>query len=264
MATARTDPRLSGPVVSQLLNDGSRIPSAPCSTEFARSRTCSLGGIGTGALLRVRDRAFILTAKHVADGFYKLKRPRIICRHNYKILSQQLRYVSSTDDRLDIALIAVNDLNAEVVSYGYDDLEFIDDFRTYNFDRVNLQVCGFPEQLQRKSETDLFYSWMRYTTTPCLDPPATKDFLFCHYRMCSPVRDSHTGDKVTLPAAYGLSGAFVLKIPAQADQSEAIWSPTAAKVIAIQIAWDKKNYIKCSNIVHVKPMLYTEKVTHDG
>jgi hypothetical protein len=233
-------------------------------TELARSRTCSLGGIGTGNLLRVRERAFIVTAKHVADHFYKLKRPRIIFRHNYKILSEQSEYVSSTDDNVDIALIAVNDLKAEAVSYGYEDFKFIDDFRTYNFDRVNLQVCGFPAQLQHKGDADLFYSWMSYTTTPCLDPAATKDFLFCHYPICSPVRDSQTGDKVTLPAARGLSGAFILAIPAQADQSAVIWSPTAAKVIAIQIAWDKKNYIKCSNIFHVRRMLHNAKATHDG
>ena len=187
-------------------------------TEFARSRTCSLGGIGAGNVLRVRDRAFIVTAKHVADEFYRLKRPRIIFYHNYKVLSEQLEYICSTDDNLDIALITVNNLNAEVVSYGYEDFDFIDDFRTYNFDRVTLQVCGFPKQLQRKSETNLFYSWMSYRTTPCPHPPATKDFLFCHYPMNSPVQDSRAGDEVVLPSAPGLSGGFILKMPLGADQ----------------------------------------------
>ncbi len=82
--------------------------------------------------------------------------------------------------------------------------------------------------------------------------------------MDSPVRDSHTGDKVALPAALGLSGAFILKIPAHADQSRSIWSPTSAKVMAIQIEWDKKNYIKCSSIIHLKPMLDTVTVTQDA
>lgn len=232
-------------------------------TEFARSRTCSLGGVGTGNLLRVGDRGFIVTAKHVADDFYKLKRPRVICRHNHKIPSEQLEYVSSRDDNLDIALIAVNDLSVEVASYCYEDLEFIDDFRTYNFDRVNLHVCGFPAQLQQKGKTGLSYSWLSYTTTPCVDPPATKEFLFCHYPMRTPVRDSRKGDKVALPAAPGLSGAFILKIPVQADQSEAIWS-LRAKVIAIQIAWNTKNYMKCSNIIHLKPMLCNAKASRDG
>ena len=121
-------------------------------TEYARSRTCSLGGVGTGNVVRVRDRAFVVTAKHVADDFYRLKRPRVIFRHNYKILSEQLEYISSTDDNLDIALLAVAGLNTEVVSYDYDDFEFIDDFRTYSFDRVNLQVYGFPKQLQHQTE----------------------------------------------------------------------------------------------------------------
>ena len=233
-------------------------------TEYARARTCSLGGVGTGNVLRVHGRAFVVTAKHVADEFYKLKRPRVVFQHNYKILSEHLEYISSTDDNLDIALIAVHDLNPEVVSYEYEDFEFIDDFRTYNFDRVNLHVCGLPEQLQHKTETDLFYSWMSYITTPCPHPPAAKDFLFCHYPMHGAVRHSHTGGEVPLPAARGLSGAFILKEAKYADQSTAIWSPTEAKVIAIQIAWDKKTYIKCSNIIHLKPMLDDAKVTHDA
>lgn len=229
-------------------------------TEHARARICSLGGVGTGNVLRLHGHAFIVTAKHVADDFYELKRPRVIFHRNYKIPSERLEYVSCTDDDLDIALIAVDDLKAEVLSYEYNDLEFIDDFRTYNFDRVNLQVWGFPKQLQHKTETDLFYSWMSYRTTPCSRPPATKEFLFCHYPMSSPVRESSTGTRAALPPANGLSGAFILKVPTYADQSP----PISAKVIAIQIAWDKKTYIKCSNIIHLRPMLDAAMVTHDS
>jgi hypothetical protein len=126
-------------------------------TEHARSRTCSLGGVGTGNVVRAHGHTFIVTAKHVADTFYELKRPRVIFHRNYKIASQQLSYSCSTDDKLDIALIAVHDLNAEVSAYEYDDFEFIDDFHTYNFDGVNLQVFGFPEQLQQATKTDLLY-----------------------------------------------------------------------------------------------------------
>lgn len=229
-------------------------------TEYARARACSLGGVGTGNVLRFHDHAFIVTAKHVADAFYELKRPRAILHHNYKIPAEQLEYISSTEDDLDIALIAVHDLDAQVVSYEHGNLDFIDDFQTYNFDQVNLQVCGFPKQLQHKTETDLFYSWMSYRTTPCSRPPATKDFLFCHYPMSSPVRESSTGARAALPPANGLSGAFILKVPTYADQSP----PISAKVIAIQIAWDKKTYIKCSNIIHLRPMLDAAMVTHDA
>ncbi len=229
-------------------------------TEYARSRTCSLGGVGTGNVLRVHGRTFIVTAKHVAASFYELKRPRAIFHRNHKVPSQRLEYVSSTDDNLDIALIAVHDLNAEVVAYEYNDFEFINDFGAYSFDRVNLQVCGFPEQLQHETESALFYSWMSYTTIPCSYPPPTKDFLYCHYPMASPVQKSSTGDNLALPAAPGLSGAFILKMQGYVDSSTPIWSPTAAKVIAIQIEWDKKNYIKCSNIINLKPMLDDAKV----
>jgi len=231
-------------------------------TEYARARICSLGGVGTGNVLRLHGHAFIVTAKHVADDFYELKRPRVIFHRNYKISSERLDYVSCTDDDLDIALIAVDDLKAEVLSYEYNDLEFIHDFRTYNFDRVNLQVCGFPKQLQHKTETDLFYSWMSYTTTLCSHPSATEDFLFSHYPMNSPVRESSIGADVTLPAARGLSGAFVLKVPTYADQSPPIWSPVAAKVIAIQIEWNKRTYIKCSNIIHLRPLLGAATANH--
>jgi hypothetical protein len=229
-------------------------------TEHARSRTCSLGGVGTGNVVRAHGHTFIVTAKHVADTFYELKRPRVIFHRNYKIDSQQLSYSCSTNDKLDMALIAVHDLNAEVSAYEYDDFEFIDDFHTYNFDRVNLQVFGFPEQLQQETETDLLYSWMSYVTIACSDPQATKDFLFCQYPMNTPVRESQRLDKAVLPAARGLSGAFILKVPAYVGQSALIWSPATAKVIAIQIAWDKKNYIKCSNVIHLKTSLDDTKV----
>jgi hypothetical protein len=161
---------------------------------------------------------------------------------------------------VDIALIAVHGLNAEVATYEYDDFEFIDDFHTYNFDGVNLQVFGFPERLQQETQTDFFYSWMSYVTIACFEPQATKDFLFCHYPMNAPVLESYTLDRTALPAARGLSGAFILKVPASASQSALIWSPTTAKVIAIQIAWDKKNYIKCSNVVHLKTLLDNAKI----
>src|SRR5690349_5648472 len=123
-------------------------------TQYARARTCSLGGVGTGNVVRSHGQTFIATAKHVADTFYELKRPRVIFHGNHKIDSQHLRYVCSTDDTLDIALIAVHDRKAEFAAYDYGDFEFIDDFHTYDFTGVTLQVFCFPEDLQRDTGTE--------------------------------------------------------------------------------------------------------------
>jgi hypothetical protein len=224
-------------------------------TEYAKARTCSLGGVGTGNVVRLNGDAFIVTAKHVADTFYELKRPQVIFHRNVKISTGETTYSARTDDPLDIALITLHDLDTEVSAYEYDDFEFIDDFRTYDFNGVDLQVFGFPEQLQHETKSDLFYSWMSYVTIVCSDPPATSDFLFCQYPVETPVQDSRQLDKVTLPAAPGLSGAFILKVRSQDSPSLAVWSPTTTKIIAIQIAWNKKSYIKCSNIAHLKTLL---------
>ena len=229
-------------------------------SEYAKARTCSLGGVGTGNVVRVNGEAFVVTAKHVADTFYELKRPQIIFHHNVKIASRQTSYSARTDDTLDIALIALHDLDAEVPAYDYDDFEFIDDFQKYDFNGVDLQVFGFPEQLQHETESDLFYSWMSYVTIICSDPPPTSDFLFCQYPMETPVQDSRRLDKAPLPAARGLSGAFILKVRSHDSRSSAVWSPTAAKIIAIQIAWDKRSYIRCSNIAHFKTLLHQARV----
>jgi hypothetical protein len=225
-------------------------------TEYAKARTCSLGGVGTGNVVRLNGHTFIVTARHVADTFYELKRPQVIFHRNLKIASRQTTYSAKTDDTLDIALIALRDLDAEVSAYEDDDFEFIDDFERYDFNGVNLQVCGFPEQLQQATKKDLFYSWMSYVTVVCSDPSATRDFLFCHYPMEFSVQDSRRLDKVALPAARGLSGAFILKVRPHDSDSPEIWSPTAAKVIAIQIAWNKRSYIKCSNICHLTTLLH--------
>ena len=140
-------------------------------TEYAKARTCSLGGVGTGNVVRVNGVAFVVTAKHVADTFYELKRPQVIFQRNLKVASRQTSYSARTDDTLDIALIALHDLAADVSAYEYDDFEFIDDFQKYDFNGVDLQVFGFPEQLQHETESDLFYSWMSYVTIVCSDPP---------------------------------------------------------------------------------------------
>jgi hypothetical protein len=231
-------------------------------TEYAKARTCSLGGVGTGNVVRLNGDAFIVTAKHVADTFYELKRPQVIFYGNLKIGASQTIYSAGTDDTLDIALITLHDLDAAVSAYEYDDFEFIDDFRRYDFNGVDLQVFGFPEQLQHETKSDLFYSWMSYVTIVCSDQPATSDFLFCQYPMKLPVQDSRRLDKATLPAARGLSGAFILKL--RLHDSHSVWSPTSAKVIAMQIAWDKRSYIKCSNIAHLKTLLPQSHVKPAG
>lgn len=229
-------------------------------TEHAKSRTCSLGGVGTGNVLRVHGQSFVVTAKHVADTFYELKRPQVIFHRNFKMASQQTSYLASTNDTVDIALIAVHDLTPEVSAYEWDDFEFIDDFQTYDFDGVSLQVFGFPEQLQKQTKTDLFYTWMSYATIASSDPRATNDFLFCHYPMKTSVRESRRLDKAALPAARGLSGAFVLKVQAHDSHSPVVWSPSTAKVIAVQIAWDKTSYIRCSNVTYLKTLLDEAKI----
>ena len=51
-----------------LADDRHRVPSSSESHGIRKVSHMSLGGVGTGNVLRCRGRAFIVTAKHVADG----------------------------------------------------------------------------------------------------------------------------------------------------------------------------------------------------
>ncbi len=219
-----------------------------------KSRICYVvQGVGTGNLLRYDGRVFIATCKHVADAFFRVQRGYIILQGNTRIYANKLRYADphKTDDETDIAILEVIDehvLPDAYKAYEVDDFELIDDFSAYSFDNTNLMVCGYPSQLKDARKNGVYNMPMSYHTIPYSKKASDEDFLYCAYPMELENIKTSSGSKIKLPRAPGLSGSFVLKVTRYLGEQEKIWTPNLAKVIAMQIAWDFKNYLKCSNI----------------
>ncbi len=223
---------------------------------WVKSRSCYVRAIGTGNLLRYDGRVFIATCRHVADEFFQMQSGRyIILQKNKRIYDKQLRYAAFTDDETDIGIIEVIGECELPAAYEFKDFELIDDFSAYSFDNTNLVVCGYPSQLKDERENGVYNMPMSYHTIPYSKKPSDKDFLYCAYPMELENIETSSGSKIKLPRAPGLSGSFVLKVTRYLGEQEKIWTPNLAKVIAMQIKWDFKNYLKGSNIKHMFTLL---------
>jgi len=91
--------------------------------EYAKSRMCSMSGIGTGNLVRFEQRLYIATCRHVADAYFHHNRPYIVLRGNTRIHSDQLEYVVRTNKQIDIALIEVKSEHPHLTAYELDNFE---------------------------------------------------------------------------------------------------------------------------------------------
>ncbi len=227
-------------------------------TEFASTRICSVGGEGTGNLIRHGGNLYVATCKHVADYYFKHKRPYIFNRENSRVISDNIEYAGCTDDRIDIALLKlVTDPGWQ--AYELNDLEPIEDFSTHSFDRTNLLIVGLPAGLSYSTDIGRYHRSLSYLTIP--DSQAgSSDFLFAQY---SPDRDLLTGDglSIRLPPANGLSGAFILRVRPFTGDDASLWSPEEAKVVAIQVSWNKKTWIKGSSVTHLFSLLEQSRTT---
>ncbi|MCH8068521.1 MAG: hypothetical protein IID16_04510, partial [Candidatus Marinimicrobia bacterium] len=76
-------------------------------TERAKTRMCSVGGVGTGNVLKIENRFFITTCRHVADIYFKQQRPYIILYGNERVNIEKLQYIARTENKYDIAIIEV-------------------------------------------------------------------------------------------------------------------------------------------------------------
>lgn len=224
-------------------------------TERAKTRMCSVGGVGTGNVLKIENRFFITTCRHVADIYFKQQRPYIILYGNERVNIEKLQYIARTENKYDIAIIEVVEDRKMQAWYERDDFELIDDFRACSFEKTNFFVCGFPEHLSYENEKGIFRMWMSYMTLPHDEKKATEDFIFGKYPMDRDDLVTYEGLRTKLPRAPGLSGAFIYKVSQFTGGKDELWSPAHAKVIAMQTSWNTKNWIKGTNIKHMISLL---------
>jgi hypothetical protein len=221
-------------------------------TERMKTKVCSIND-AVGNILRFNDKIFIVTCKHVADDFFKRDQGYIILRDNTRIYSNQLRYISSTKDFIDIALIEI--LNTENINDFFEgnDLLILDDFKS-EFEKSLFFIFGFPAQLYFQKEEKEYIPWISYMTIKSNNIESNENFLYLDYDINSEKNIINEKElKTKLPKAPGLSGAFIFKINTF-DKNE-IWHPSFAKAVAIQSTWNGKNWIKSSNIKYLFQLL---------
>jgi hypothetical protein len=111
-------------------------------------------------------------------------------------------------------------------------------------------LSGTPGQLAKDEPDGIFYTPLSFLTLPISEKLPSSDFLYCKYPTQSDVVENRSDRKLKLPAAPGLSGAFMIKVRFGTPK-DIVWSPNIARVIAIQHRWDQKSYVKGTNIKHL-------------
>ncbi len=223
-------------------------------TERIRSRSCEISD-GTGNIIKYDGKIYIVTCKHIADDFFKANNSYVILRNNDRIYKNQLKYYCHTKDYLDIALISVLDNDLVKVYYELNDFDAIDDFNKYDFSKTNLFICGFPSQISfiKNSRKNILY--LSYGTIISDTKPSDENFIYLSYNRESDSNITREGLITKLPEAPGLSGAFIFKVETFKGELTDIWQPSLAKIIAIQTDWNKKNWLKATNIKYLFGLL---------
>lgn len=224
-------------------------------TERIKVRTCYLSS-ATGNIFEYGNKKYIITCKHVADYFFSQSNQRVLLRTNQKIPQNKLKYVASTDDSIDIAIIEI--LEADEIKYCYskDDFDIIDNFSDADLDNSNFFVLGYPEQLKYEKDNADYILWMSYLTIKNEQNQSTDQFLYLDYpRFSEKNIINEKGIKTILPNARGLSGAFIFRIDTFDGKLNKLWLPTMAKIVAVQSAWNKKDWLKGSNTKYLFELL---------
>jgi hypothetical protein len=142
------------------------------------------------------------------------------------------------------------------MAYNLDDFEVISDISDHSFEDTNLFICGFPSHLRYEKEEGNYNVWISYMTLPDEDVSHTEDFVYARYQIGQEDNVTSDGLRTLLPNAPGLSGAFVLKVmPFDCSMPE-LWNPSVnSRIIAMQISWNKRTWIKASNIKQLLGLL---------
>jgi hypothetical protein len=223
--------------------------------EYLKDRIVSLG-VGTGNLLKVGNRSFIVTCRHVATDFFRLAFTAAILRDNYRIPKDHLRVAAQTDDKIDIAVIEIDGSYIARGSFTLVDVEPVSDFSTYDFSKSNIILSGYPIDIAQRDDQGLLYRVpMTFMTRPHRSIQQTADYLYCEYPTATEVLENPSGRELRLPAAGGLSGSFMLEVSEFEGTKYDLWQPSVARVLAVQQSWNESSWVKGSNVKHLIALL---------
>ncbi|MBI4549079.1 MAG: hypothetical protein HY707_13935 [Ignavibacteriae bacterium] len=227
-------------------------------TEYLKDRIVVLAN-STGNLLKVADRSFIITCRHVADHFFERPFRNAILRDNHRIAKAQLCIVAQTGLNIDIAVIEIHGSYTARGVFTLSDIESIEDFSKHDFRSTNIILCGIPYDIGQHDEGgNRYHVAMSFMTLPHRSIPQEPDYLYCEYPTIKDVLENISERKIKLPAAPGLSGSFMLTVSQFEGSEKELWSPSFAKVIAVQQSWDQSSFVKGSNVKHLISLLKNE------
>ena len=196
--------------------------------EYIRDRFVVIGN-GTGNLLNVGNRNFIVTCKHIAEQFFNSGRTYVVLRDNVRISLKNMKLLLVTEDDLDIALIEIlGEFHSRGV-YSLNDLLIIEDFAKYDWENTYLVICGLPGDLvQRDRSGDFHHFYLSFLTIPHKSMKHSENFIYVDYSMKKEMIEIQSKSKINLPKAPGLSGSFILKIGQFDSQKKELWLPSTA------------------------------------
>jgi len=225
---------------------------------FVLSKTCYLAN-GTGNVIKYNDRIYIVTCRHIADDIFDERNfNEVLLRNKQRIKKDKLRYIDKTNSEIDIGLIEILENNLNVDYYTLDNFEFIEEFKKADLSKSNFFLLGYPESISIKKGTGKNMLHFSYMTLPKKDKPITDDYIYLDYnRMDENSNRIVDTDLISkLPHPGGMSGSFLFQVKIFEGRQEEIWSTSYIKVVGIQKSWNKKNWIKCSNIKYLKALLF--------
>ena len=210
--------------------------------EKFRRHICSIlydhgKSVGTGNLIKHNDQLFILTCRHIAIDAYASKSFEIIFPTNKVVHGNQIALFRKYKYD-DIALLRIEEPNPQVedlVPLTLSEFTTSADLRIFSQSNSQIVLGGFPVDLARqdisKGTTPILKALL-FQTMPPIGKRQTKARIYLEYQ------PENTNTRY-LPDAPGLSGAGIWYVPV----NNQILSPTHWKIIAIQSAWKRGEYI---------------------
>ena len=204
---------------------------------------------GSGVFVKIGTERFLLTAAHVVDNF---ENDIYVGIKNHTLLklggdlTANRAPGSRNDDRIDIAIMKLSQQTIEQIRDTYDFLDYNEIGINHEFKPLPMyQSVGFPASRSKynKYKNELKSKPFLYTTMPA--QPEIYEELECepflniivHYDK-NKVRDYKTGQLVTGPDAYGISGSGLWHTP---SQLKATGEKIEKKLVGIMTEWPIKN-----------------------
>lgn len=252
-----------------------------CHPHVVKSTICIYGwqdklkATGSGVLLRVADRHFLISAAHVLDlTFYHQFQlytsvsfspappvPLLFVRRASSAKPVGMAATASDlrdADPLDFSVAELQPETAEQISGRFKFLQLGDLEVGRPCAGAGLYVCGYPIALTQESGFQMDTFPLGYVSTPLQTEPEVRDrdkeLLLYYCRDC--VR--WNGDAAHAPEPYGLSGCGIWQL-SKPPQLPVDTSPASARLVGIQHRWrSKSHYLVGTSVSWIAPLLWRD------